>query len=284
MSTVLECIAARWVGLEVCGVSLVTNAGAGYTRRAADPRGGPGRRRRGGPAPGPGHPAVRRRPAGGLRRVGLDASPGTTGQWPVIASSPPARQRAGDETVTNRAGTGAAGRTRRPGERGRAREHRADERAIPISRRRAIQDINPPRDRARHGRRSRSRRTTGRARSSRGRRRQARTECGDRGPDAPARRSPLGLAAAHRATRTIADPGRRGQADPERDQAQLVAEDEDDTGRRGEERRTKPRRQVAAAASAVAGPGGAVGVRVGPRLRGRPRRPGRQTFAFGRPR
>jgi purine-nucleoside phosphorylase len=31
MSTVLECIAARWVGLEVCGVSLVTNAGAGYT-------------------------------------------------------------------------------------------------------------------------------------------------------------------------------------------------------------------------------------------------------------
>jgi purine-nucleoside phosphorylase len=31
MSTVLECIAARWVGLEVCGVSLVTNAAAGYT-------------------------------------------------------------------------------------------------------------------------------------------------------------------------------------------------------------------------------------------------------------
>ncbi len=31
MSTVLECIAARWVGLRVCGVSLVTNAGAGYT-------------------------------------------------------------------------------------------------------------------------------------------------------------------------------------------------------------------------------------------------------------
>ena len=31
MSTVLECIAARWVGLEVCGVTLVTNAGAGYT-------------------------------------------------------------------------------------------------------------------------------------------------------------------------------------------------------------------------------------------------------------
>jgi purine-nucleoside phosphorylase len=31
MSTVLECIAARWSGLEVCGVTLVTNAGAGYT-------------------------------------------------------------------------------------------------------------------------------------------------------------------------------------------------------------------------------------------------------------
>ena len=31
MSTVLECIAARWVVRQVCGVSLVTNAGAGYT-------------------------------------------------------------------------------------------------------------------------------------------------------------------------------------------------------------------------------------------------------------
>jgi purine-nucleoside phosphorylase len=31
MSTVLECIAARWTGLEVCGISLVTNAGAGYS-------------------------------------------------------------------------------------------------------------------------------------------------------------------------------------------------------------------------------------------------------------
>jgi purine-nucleoside phosphorylase len=31
MSTVLECIAARWVGMEVCGLSLVSNAGAGYT-------------------------------------------------------------------------------------------------------------------------------------------------------------------------------------------------------------------------------------------------------------
>jgi purine-nucleoside phosphorylase len=31
MSTVLEAIAARWVGMEVAGVSLVTNAGAGYS-------------------------------------------------------------------------------------------------------------------------------------------------------------------------------------------------------------------------------------------------------------
>lgn len=31
MSTALECIAARWAGLEVGGVSLVTNAGAGYS-------------------------------------------------------------------------------------------------------------------------------------------------------------------------------------------------------------------------------------------------------------
>ena len=31
MPTVLECIAARWAGLRVCGISLVTNAGAGYT-------------------------------------------------------------------------------------------------------------------------------------------------------------------------------------------------------------------------------------------------------------
>ncbi len=31
MSTVMECIAAHWAGLEVCGISLVTNAGAGYS-------------------------------------------------------------------------------------------------------------------------------------------------------------------------------------------------------------------------------------------------------------
>jgi purine-nucleoside phosphorylase len=31
MSTVLEAIAARWAGIEICGVSLVTNPGSGYT-------------------------------------------------------------------------------------------------------------------------------------------------------------------------------------------------------------------------------------------------------------
>jgi purine-nucleoside phosphorylase len=31
MSTVLETIAARWAGLEVAGISLVTNPGAGYS-------------------------------------------------------------------------------------------------------------------------------------------------------------------------------------------------------------------------------------------------------------
>jgi purine-nucleoside phosphorylase len=31
MSTVLEAIAARWAGMRVCGVSLVTNPGAGLS-------------------------------------------------------------------------------------------------------------------------------------------------------------------------------------------------------------------------------------------------------------
>ena len=31
MSTVLEAVAARWVGMDVCGISLVTNQGAGYS-------------------------------------------------------------------------------------------------------------------------------------------------------------------------------------------------------------------------------------------------------------
>ncbi len=33
MSTVLEAIAARWAGLRVCGISLVTNPGAGVTEQ-----------------------------------------------------------------------------------------------------------------------------------------------------------------------------------------------------------------------------------------------------------
>ena len=41
MSTSLEAIAARQSGLEVLGISLVTNAAAGISRDAAQPRGGP---------------------------------------------------------------------------------------------------------------------------------------------------------------------------------------------------------------------------------------------------
>ena len=73
MSTVLEAVAARWVGLEVCGVSLVTNAGAGYSGQplthAEVLEAGRGRRA----APGPGAAAVPGRPAGarigGARRL-----------------------------------------------------------------------------------------------------------------------------------------------------------------------------------------------------------------------
>ncbi len=50
MSTVLEAVAARWAGLEVCGVSLVTNAGAGYSGQPLVPRGGARGGRRGGAA------------------------------------------------------------------------------------------------------------------------------------------------------------------------------------------------------------------------------------------
>ena len=68
MSTVLECIAARWVGLEVCGVSLVTNAGAGYTGEPLTHEevleSGADRRS----AAGPGHPPVRDRPRRRLSR------------------------------------------------------------------------------------------------------------------------------------------------------------------------------------------------------------------------
>ena len=66
MSTVLECIAARWVGLEVCGVSLVTNAGAGYSGEPLTHEevlaAGADR----GAAPGAGHRPVRRGAAAGL--------------------------------------------------------------------------------------------------------------------------------------------------------------------------------------------------------------------------
>ena len=66
MSTVLECIAARWVGLEVCGVSLVTNAGAGYTGEPLTHEEVLAAGRGGRAAPGAGHPPVRRGPAAGL--------------------------------------------------------------------------------------------------------------------------------------------------------------------------------------------------------------------------
>ena len=46
MSTALEAIAARAEGMEVLGVSLVTNLAAGHDRRAARPRRGPAGRRR----------------------------------------------------------------------------------------------------------------------------------------------------------------------------------------------------------------------------------------------
>ena len=54
MSTTLEAIAARHAGLEVLGISLVTNLAAGISRRAAlapgGPRGGSRGRRAGGAA------------------------------------------------------------------------------------------------------------------------------------------------------------------------------------------------------------------------------------------
>ena len=49
MSTTLEAIAAREAGMEVLGISLVTNLAAGHHRRAAQPRGGA----RGRPRPPP---------------------------------------------------------------------------------------------------------------------------------------------------------------------------------------------------------------------------------------
>ena len=60
MSTVLECIAARWAGLEVCGVSLVTNAGAGYSGEPLTHEEVLAAGAEAGPAPRPRDPAVRR--------------------------------------------------------------------------------------------------------------------------------------------------------------------------------------------------------------------------------
>ena len=105
MSTVLECIAARWVGLEVCGVSLVTNAGAGYTGRAADARGGHGGRAR---SPGRDSRAMIRTVRGGSaagsdapgrRRVGshagLEAPATSAARRPVACGSTIAAPRRG---------------------------------------------------------------------------------------------------------------------------------------------------------------------------------------------
>ena len=72
MSTVLEAVAARWVGLEVCGVSLVTNAGAGYSGQPLTHEEVLEAGAEAGPAAGPGPPAVHRRdlPAAGTGRAG----------------------------------------------------------------------------------------------------------------------------------------------------------------------------------------------------------------------
>ena len=115
MSTVLECIAARWVGLEVCGVSLVTNAGAGLHRRAADPRGGPGGRGDGRPAPRARDPPVPRGSRRGRRRAAdADGDP----RAPVLS------RRALNRTLLGAAGP-AASASRATG----ARRRRAPRRA-----------------------------------------------------------------------------------------------------------------------------------------------------------
>ena len=98
MSTVLECIAARWVGLEVCGVSLVTNAGAGYSGAPLTHEEVMAAGSGGGPAPGPGASAdssptsatADRRPRGRL----LDREPAVDRvAFYATGSSRPARRR-----------------------------------------------------------------------------------------------------------------------------------------------------------------------------------------------
>ena len=59
MSTVLECIAARWAGPRGLRRVAGHERRGRLQRRAADPRGGPRRRRRGRPTPRPRDPAVR---------------------------------------------------------------------------------------------------------------------------------------------------------------------------------------------------------------------------------
>ena len=76
MSTVLEAIAARWVGLEVCGVSLVTNAGAGYSGQPLSHEEVLEAGAAGGPAPRARAPPVRHGPAARLTPAGPETSAG----------------------------------------------------------------------------------------------------------------------------------------------------------------------------------------------------------------
>ena len=91
MSTVMEAIAAHWAGMRVCGVSLVTNAGAGLSADATHPRGGPGGGGRGRPQAGAGHRPFRGGPRL-ARHGGLTARTGSlcgaTGTAPAARSGP----------------------------------------------------------------------------------------------------------------------------------------------------------------------------------------------------
>ena len=83
MSTTLEAIAAREAGMEILGISLVTNLAAGLERRAARPRGGPrgrqGRREPDGRPAQPGrHPDLMG--AADLMRVLVTGAAGSLGR------------------------------------------------------------------------------------------------------------------------------------------------------------------------------------------------------------
>ena len=102
MSTVLECIAARWAGLEVCGVSLVTNAGAGYSGQPLTHEEVLAAGRRGRAAARARDPPVRRSAPGGLvAGLGQGRSHSVrkgAGQRPFMASvAARSRQRARDD-------------------------------------------------------------------------------------------------------------------------------------------------------------------------------------------